>query len=476
MKVFVMKYVFITYSGLSLPIAYRLQQEGNEVIVGQIEDIKEYVMEEEVKRATESDVLRDRRLKLFKNMVKLQPANRVIEQLRQVKNPQEYFLFFEENNLYRWADKVRDLDFHGNFPTKEDYLFEIDREHAKEFVKTHYQKLNTPLVKEFSKVAEAIAFLKETNEIWVLKGKSDHAKTFVPTMKDAVFAKGQIIEMLNNFPQKYERMGFILELFIPSIIELTPEKIYYDGVPLATTMNFENKSFGSGNISIQTGCSEDLIFPTELDDRINRICFPPIVDAMARQHKGLFIWDASVLINRRDGKMYFGEFCSNRPGYNSIFTELALTGSATKFFEKIVRKESPFTLGTVATSVRLFNLSRDEDTEQVSADIAIDYRPDIEKDLWLWDVRRNQRGKLVTVGVDWNLAVITGAGRSIEEAVGKMYRNVDGFAYVGAYYRSKDDYLSLDYPTSIINRLNYGMDRGLYRLPFDVKVGEIQMR
>lgn len=471
-----MKYIFITYSGLSLPIAYKLQQEGNDVLVGQIEDIKEYVMEEEAKKANESEFNRDRRLKLFKNMVKLQPAEKVIELLRQAKNPKEYFVFFEENNLYRWADKIRDIDCEGNFPTKEDYLFEVDRDHAKEFVKKHYQKLYTPEVKEFSKVAEGIEFLKQTNEVWVLKGKHDHAKTFVPTMSDPTFARSQIIEMLNNFPYEYERLGFILELFIPAIIEMTPEKMYYDGVPLATTMNFENKPFGSGNISIQTGCSEDLVFPTELEDRINKICFPPIIDEMAKQHKGLFIWDASILISKRDGKMYFGEFCSNRPGYNSFFTEMALAGSVTNFFEKIVRKERPFTLGTVATSVRIFNLNRDEETEQIAANMTIDYRPEIEKDLWLWDVRKNQRGKLVSVGSDWNLAVITGVGKSIDEAVSRMYRNVDGFAFVGAYYRSKNDYLSHDYSTSIINRLNYGLERGLYRLPFDVKVGEIQAR
>jgi hypothetical protein len=471
-----MKYIFITYSGLSLPVAYKLQQEGNDVVVGQIEDIKDYVMEEEVKKAAESDVNRERRMKLYKNMVKMQPAQQVIDTLRAAKNPQDYFVFFEENNLYRWADKVRDLNVHGNFPTKEDYLFEIDREYAKEFVRKYYQRLHTPEVKEFAKAADAIAFLKESNEIWVLKGKHDHAKTYVPTTSDIALARGQVIEMLNNFPNEYERLGFILELFIPGIIEMTPEKIYYDGIPLVTTMNFENKSFGSGNISIQTGCAEDLIFRTEMEDKINKICFPTIIDEMARQHKGLFIWDASILINRRDGKMYFGEFCSNRPGYNSLFTELALAGNVTNFFEKIVRTEAPFMLGTVATSVRIFNLNRDEESEQVSADMSVDYRPEIEKDLWLWDVRKNQRGRFVTVGSDWNLAIITGAGKSIDEAVRRMYRNVDGFAFVGAYYRSKDDFLSLDYPTSIINRLNYGLEHGLYRLPFDVKVGEIQAK
>ena len=184
-----MKYVFITYSGLSLPIAYKLQQEGNEVLVGQIEDIKEYVMEEESKKESESNFNRTRRLQLYKNIVKLQPAEKIIELLLSVKNHQDYFVLFEENNLYRWADKIRHLNLHGNFPTKEDYLFEVDRDFSKGFVKKHYQKLYIPEVKEFSKAADAINFLKETNDIWVLKGKHDHAKTYVPTMNDVMLAK-----------------------------------------------------------------------------------------------------------------------------------------------------------------------------------------------------------------------------------------------------------------------------------------------
>lgn len=469
-----MKYIFITYSGLGYPIAQKLQQEGNEVVVGLIEDVKEYVTEEEVPRAHESDFNKKRRLELFSGMLDIRPADKVVEWMRTMSNPHDYFVFFEENNLYRWADKVRDLGFEGNFPTRDDYFFEIDRDRAKKFVKEHYPKLYTPEVKEFETTASAIKFLKETNDIWVLKGKDDSAKTFVPDIDDPHLASIQIIEMLENFPEKYEKLGFILELYIPSIIELTPEKLYYDGVPLVTTLDIENKSFGSGNLSIQTGCAEDLVFPTNMEDRINKISFPPIVDEMARNHKGLFIWDASILINKKDGKMYFGEYCSNRPGYNSFFTELAQLPSVTHFFESIVHKQNPFTLGTIATSVRIFNLNRDEETEQVSAELSINYRESIEKDLWLWDVKRNNKGKLVTVGSDWNLAVITGSGKSIDEAVSKMYNSVEDFAFVGSYYRSKDDYLSLDYPTSILSRLNYGLDRKLYTLPFDVRVGQIK--
>jgi hypothetical protein len=71
------------------------------------------------------------------------------------------------------------------------------------------------------------------------------------------------------------------------------------------------------------------------------------------------------------------------------------------------------------------------------------------------------------------LAIITGAGKSINEAVNRLYRNVDGFAFVGAYYRPKDDYVSMDYTSSILNRINYGVERGLYHLPFDVRIGDI---
>ncbi|MGI8419193.1 MAG: hypothetical protein ACR2LN_00960 [Candidatus Levyibacteriota bacterium] len=471
-----MKYIFFTFSGLGLPIAYKLQQEGHDVIVGQIQDIKDYVMEEEAPHAKEELLNKQRRLQLFQGMLPIQDAQDVLRQLHKIDRPHEYFVFFEENNLYRWADKVRDMGFEGNFPTKEDYLFEIDRDRAKQFVKAHYPKLHVPIVHEFATVKEGIAFLKQSEDIWVLKGKDDHAKTFVPSVEDISLAKGQIIEMLSNFPKDYEKLGFILELYIPSLIELTPEKLYYDGVPLATTLDIENKNFGSGNTSIQTGCAEDLVFPTNMDDKLNKIAFPPIVDEMARAHKGLFIWDASILINRRDGKLYFGEFCSNRPGYNSLFTELAQCPSIDAFFEAVVHKNSPFTLGTVGTSVRLFNLNRDEETEQISSNISVDFKSEVEKDLWLWDVKKKDKGRLFSVGTDWNLAVATGAGKSIDEAIAKTYNVIHDFAFVGAYYRAQDDFLSLEYSSSIINRLNYGLEKGLYTLPFNVHVRAIEVK
>ena len=148
----------------------------------------------------------------------LEDAHAVIEKMKKIENPDEWFIFFEENNLFRWADQIKDLGFHGNFPTRDDFLFEVDRDRAKQFVKEHYPKLYTPEILEFKKVEEGITFLKDSKDIWVLKGQHDSAMTYVPSNDDPELANNQITEILTNFPDKYERLGYILERFIPPLL------------------------------------------------------------------------------------------------------------------------------------------------------------------------------------------------------------------------------------------------------------------
>lgn len=468
-----MKFVVFTFDGHGLPLAYKLKQEGQDVVVGQIIDPNEVISSQE-EAEKEDDEYKQRRLALFEGMVEKIPAHKLVDQLKKVSNPQDYFLFFDLNSLFRYADELKDLGFHGNFVTEEDYLFEVDRDGAKDFVRKYYPKLNIAEIKEFKKVSEAVRFLEKTDEVWVLKANDENASAVVPDIDDPELAARQLIQNLEQSPELYEGKGFILELLIPNVMEFTPEKLYYDGVPIATTLCCENKPLGAGNISVMTGCAADIVFPTDMEDRINKIAFPPIVDEMAKKHKGLFIWDASILINKRDGKMYFGEFCSNRPGYNSIFTELCQLPSTAHFFESLTKKENPFTLGTVGTSIRIFNLHRDERDIQVLSGMQLEYKPEIWKDLWFFDARIDKKGRLINVGDTWNLAVMTGSGKSINEAVNRLYKNMEGFSFLEAYYRPKADYLSLGYSTSLINRLNYGLERNLYRLPFMVKVGDIK--
>lgn len=466
-----MKYIIFTFDGSGLPIAYHLLQEGHEVIVGQVLDRKLTLTREERRLDGEEGVKEQkRRLSLYKNLLNKIPAEELLKKMKRMKNPDEYFVFFDSNCLFRYAELVYAMGFtNGNFPTEKDRLFEVDRDAAKDFVRKYYPEIKISEKEEFRSIRRAKKFLKEHNgnQIWVLKGKVLEAPTVVPNTKDPELAKWQIIEALDAFQEAYQSAGFLLEKCITDVVEITPEKIYYDGTPLAMTLNFENKPLGSGNISMQTGCAADLVFPVSMNNKIHDIAFPPIVDKLAKQHKGLFIWDASLLIDRKTGDIYFGEFCPNRPGYNSFFTELSQLPSVNYFFESIVARKNPYTIGTVGASVTLFNLYRDPSERYILSGASINYAETSAKNIWVYDMYiKKKNDKMRIVGYDWQLAPITGSGKSIEEAVSNVYRNIDHFSLSGVYYRPKTDYLSLEYSTSILNRLKYGLDKKLYEIPF----------
>lgn len=465
-----MKYIFFVFYGVALPIAYHLKQEGHEVIVGEVANYRDILSQMEMGASAEDKSEIAIRASLHNGLLEKIPAEKLIEKMKTIQNKQDYFVFFESNYMFKFASQVQELGFHGNYPTEEDHLLEIDRNKAKDFVKKYYPNLSVADKKEFFKVEDGIKFLEKSDDTWVLKGLDENAKTFVPDAEDIDHARNQVIETLRTFPEKYEQAGFLLESMIPWMIEITPERIYYDGVPIVTTIDIENKPLGSGNLSFQTGCAADLVFPITMEDRINEVAFPPIVDEMAKQHKGLFFWDASLLISKRGGKIYFGEFCPNRPGYNSFFTELAQLPSVNHFFESIVQKKNPFRLGSIAASTTIFNLNRDPETYEILSNATIEYKPEIEKDLWMYEVVKTNK-KLVNAGYDINLAAVTGSGNSFDEAIDKLYKNIGGFSFAGQYYRPKFDYISLDYPSSIPNRLNYALERKLFQLPFNVKIG-----
>src|SRR5581483_1773086 len=117
------------------PLAKHLMDEGNEVVIGQVEDMKSILTRAEKRRnGEESAFAKKRRLNLYKHVVEKLPADVLIRRMKKIKNPQEYFVFFDFNDLFYYADQVRDLGFHGNFPTEQDRLFEVDRDYAKDFV------------------------------------------------------------------------------------------------------------------------------------------------------------------------------------------------------------------------------------------------------------------------------------------------------------------------------------------------------
>ena len=57
-----MKYIFFSFTGLAYPVAFQFVKEGQQVVVGVVEDIKDYVMEEDASKSHEDEYSKSRRL------------------------------------------------------------------------------------------------------------------------------------------------------------------------------------------------------------------------------------------------------------------------------------------------------------------------------------------------------------------------------------------------------------------------------
>jgi hypothetical protein len=435
-----MKYIFFTYDGSGLSIAKKLIDEGQTVIVAQIQNASELHSGK-----TEEAEDRKKRLSVFNGMVPKHDAREVLRRMKNMRGKDDWFVIFDLNSLWYYAQIAVKLGFtNGFFPTEEDTLFEDDREKGKELVKQFWPDLAVAEVQEFKTIEEGIAFLEQSDEMYVLKANTEGDLTVVPKGDDPEQSDEALIGALKTNKAEYEKEGYILEMMIPDPIEITPQMVFYNGKPVFTDIDIENKPIGAGSIGNMTGCAGNLIIQTKMGEKINKIAFPKKVYEMAAQHPGLFIWDASILIDRRTKQLYFGEFCPNRWGYDAIFTELAMADSVASYFESVVAGKNPLKK-KFGAAVRVFNIKKFEDTDVTVTD---------EEGIFFYDVKQ-EGDHLVTVGSDWNLFVATGAADTIEAAVDQAFDRINPDMFTDGYYRPKFDFNSYDYPNSIPNRYQF---------------------
>lgn len=462
-----MKFIFFTISGEGLPIAYRLQQEGNDVIVGQVKTWKELgINEKETPEETE------KRLRLYDGLLEKVDAKKLLKVLDKVKNKDEYFVVCDFNYLWRYSVQLRKMGFKGLLPHHTDFLLEKDREKAKKLVEKWYPTFAKEPHFEFSKIEEAIKFLDEH--------------------KDEIDEENynQIINELKEKKSNYEKEGLVLEKKIVDIVEFTPKAIAFDGEILGTNIDIENKPVGAGNTGENTVCAMDVVFWIDNEEIFERF-LKPLWDNLYSKRRGeLIVWDASVFYSPQDDKFYFGEYCP-RPGYNAWFTELSTMPFVTEYFERIVKKEPLFTPSTkrIGASVRLFDLNANPQKPLEKSRFNIDVNFE-NKNVWILDVYKDDN-KLFATNYTKDVAVVTGAGDSLPEAVDECYSQFatepsSGFVLKGyhpdaptivpapkgdisfpeMYYRPKFDFVSFGYQTSIPNRLQ--VLKELFDLDIDI--------
>lgn len=443
-------WVTLTSGWDGLPIAYHLQEEGNESIVGQVQNKSE--LKEEDKEEPED---KKERLSQYEGMVKKYPAAQLVKALKKVKNKDEYFIFCDQNQLWPYAEELLKAGFtKGIFPTKADFDFEKEREAAMQFVEDYYPDVQIIPHEKVSTVEEARAFVEQAEVPLVIQSEGDFVSTIVGP-DDVEQSKQTIMAALDRHEKEYGKGEIILKQKLVKPVEITPQIVFWNGEPVFVDLDIETKNIGDGeNNGNQVGCGTNLIIRTDFEDEINRIAFPPKVFEMAKEHTGIFVWDISLYITE-DG-IFFGEFCSNRFGYDALMTEMTMAHGPSQYFEKIMAGENPLEDFKFGAAVRVFNLNRTKDQEI----IVENWKP-----TWLYEVKMED-DRMLSVGDCWDLGVMTGRGNTLEEAVENVYENYEGLVFKEKYSRSKEDFLA-DYPTSIVRR--YNETRGAYYEAPDMK-------
>lgn len=455
-----LNFIIFTYDMTILPIAHKLEKEGNRVIVGVIEDKKDILLPEEEYKSENPDK-KKQRLSIYDGMVSKFSAKEVIKMMKRIKDKENWIVLTDSNSNFLYTEMALEMGYtKGIFPTKEDRTMETDRKKAKDFVKENYKGITVAEVKSFKTVEDGIVFLNESEDLWVLKSSGDAGDTCCPESEDPEIARDEVIAKLEEMKNEYEENGFILEPRILEPIELTPEIMFWDGVPVCTSMDIELKTIGAGS-AVQTGCMANLIIKTDFKDRINQIAFPEIVHEMAKKRTGLFVWDLSILIDK-NGKMFFGEYCSQRFGWDSFPTELAMSSDedgskvVTPFFSSLLYKKNPLRK-TFGVGVRMLNIGSggkmlDEGTVEVKSEA--------EHCVYLYEVKEDKEGKMVSTSSGYDFGVIATACDELHEAIEKCYEYAEMVMFEGKYIRPKFDFRSYEYSASILRRLDYAMFNG----------------
>jgi len=451
-----MKYVFFALDCYPFPLIKHLLDEGHEVMVGIIKSAN-YLMIPGVKEDSTPEE-REQRASVYDHLVHKNSADTVLKMLWKVpvKEQGDYFFFFDFNDMYNIADRVLKMGFkNGLFPTKWYYNMEKERDTAKAFVKKNYPDIKVAESHDFSSAKDGIKFVEESEDgMYVLKSNGNTAGTVVPKTDDPNKAKKQLVGALTKYKKGYEEGGFLLEQKIPDCLEVTPVMVFYNGEPVYSIVEFESKEFGAGNIGTQKGGNLCLSVRTPIECEINRRAFPAIVYDLAKKQPGLSIFDMGLLYNGED--FYFTEFCAMRYGWDGILSEIVMRDDGKPFvgnyFEDIVEGKSPL-VNDYGVSVRLFNLNGSiEETGVSKDDIEIEWDQAVDDNLFLYRVKMNG-DEVVSVGGYDLLGAATGASDVLETAVSKAYAVVDGVSFDKLYYRPKFDFLSMEYKSSILNRL-----------------------
>jgi hypothetical protein len=468
-----LNYIFFSYDGYPFPIAKRLIDEGNQVIVCQVDNSDLGIETGWTAKGTPEED--EARKSIYEGIFPLgkMPYKEVLKFVKDIKNKEEWFVAFPFNNLCKISEKFLEMGFtNGLFPLTKDFELEKDRKKGQDFVKKNIKGIKLSEAHEFTKVSDAIKFLQETDKIYALKSDGNYVDTTVPLTNDVDFAKNELIFQLLKNEKDYQKGGFILEEKIINPKEFVPALIFYNGKLISTNIEMETRLLGAGEVGYQTGGNQSIVIATEPNSKIHS-WVPNVVFEEAKKRKGLYIFDTGLLYDEK-GNPHFMEFCGNRWGWGTILAEISMSRigdcCASEYFEGLVAGRNPLKY-KYGAYLALYNMKHDG--KLMKSGIPIQWKPEIDSYWFPYQIQKSDEyGKEMTVNTgycDELIGYLTGVGNTLEEAVDDVYNHLK-ISFNGLYYRPKEDFLSTSYNAAIKNRIKFLNENGLINIP--KKLGE----
>jgi len=298
-------YVF-TYQHSGLPLALRLQDEGNAVTIVLIEPDMAEDRPKPPQSRKEAEERKKKIAYLTKNGSGLVRKMWGAEAMRELSSADKKntYIIFDQIHGFKYGEMLRKRGFKVFGGTKLGYELETEREKTLALL----QKLGItiPLRKKFNpgEVDTAIGMLKRLKDQPLFVFKSDNPAVVTTVAHDT---NEELIEKITAERRLIEKDSFILQQKVEGV-EAAVETWYNEGKPIFANVDIEAKKKYNEMAEVQTGCAFDLLWITPLEGKLRMLSNGPF-DKWAGENVRTGVFDLSFIYQPVEQKLYALEVC-----------------------------------------------------------------------------------------------------------------------------------------------------------------------
>lgn len=421
--------LFIANSGESLPIALRLQKEGEQVAV--------YIHQERYQRNYDGMIPK---IQMNALRAAIRRSDMVIFDMNKpVENKRDRALqkLFKVKGDYLYgpvADSIRSTGIPVFGCAEATETIELDRNAGTSLAKRI--GLNIPKTYDFGSLAEGTRFLKNQHKkLWCFKPHENMDLDLTYVEKEP----GELLEKFKNqYPKRLpEKIDYLLQEKVEGV-EISTEGFWTGKKWVLLNHTMEDKCFMNHDLGPRIGSSTNVVW-LKSKKGINTSIFQNLTPWIVKSgYTGPI--DINCIISGKNHEPYFLEF-TPRMGYDAIYCLLTFFKSVSEWLEYAagVSGTAPQLRGGFGAAVRVSLppfpytdepalLKKQAEGVSVSGDL---------KNFWLEDVHKNGND-FECSGADGIIGVATGHGSSVKSATERAYEQIEK-AKIGGYIQYRTD-------------------------------------